>query len=144
MGSYLALRGIVPDLILSSSSLRAQKTADGLAGHMGYEGKIHYLSELYRVMPETVLNILALQDDQHDRIMVVGHNPELSEVADRLTEDHIGKMPALGIIAIRFDIDSWDALEKGTKGETEFFIFPKQFRYYMPRQIRAVLDRTSG
>jgi phosphohistidine phosphatase len=142
MGSYLSLRGIRPDLILSSCSLRAQKTADGLAEMTEYEGRIHYLSELYRVMPETMLNVLALQDDQHDSIMLIGHNPELSELADRLSEDHIGKVPALGIVALTFDIDSWDTLEEnGITGKTEFFIFPKQFRYYMPHQIRTTLDQ---
>ncbi len=141
MGSYLALRGIVPDLILSASSLRAQRTADELASRLDYEGRIHYLKELYRVFPETVLEVLSLQDDDCSELFVIAHNPELSEIANLLTQDHFGKIPALGIISIRFDIDNWAELLENTKGETDFFIYPKQFHYYMPKQIRATLER---
>jgi phosphohistidine phosphatase len=135
----LALRGIRPDLILSASSLRAQRTADGLAERLEYEGRVHYLQELYRSDPETVLEILSLQEDEADEIFVILHNPELSEVANLLGQDHFGKIPALGVVALSFEIESWEELGERARGETEFFIYPKQFRYYMPRQIRATL-----
>ena len=50
MGSYLALRGIKPDLILSSCALRAQETTDLLAE------KIHKLE--YENYPEIIHKIL--------------------------------------------------------------------------------------
>jgi phosphohistidine phosphatase len=53
-------------------------------------------------------------------------------------DEHISKFPSLGIISIHFDIDSWNDIAKN-KGEIDFFIFPKQFKYYMPKQIRSFL-----
>ena len=126
-------------MILSAASLRAQRTADALAKRLEYTGKVHYLRELYRADPETVLEILSLQDDETDSLFLVAHNPELSEIANLLSSDHFGKIPALGIASLTFDIGSWGDLASGARGETEFFIYPKQFRYFMPRQIRAVL-----
>jgi len=140
IGSYLLLRGIVPDLILSSSALRAQETADKLAAKIGFEGTLLYLSELYYTPPETILETVMLQDDEVDSIFVIGHNPQVTGLANMLTKDHVSKIPTMGIAALRFDTDSWQALED-KKGEIDFFIFPKQFKYYMPNQIRAVLDR---
>jgi len=139
IGAYLGLRGIRPDLILSSASLRAQRTADILAERLEYEGKTHYLAELYRAMPETVLEILSMQEDEKEALFLILHNPELSEVANLLSSDHFGKIPALGMVALKLEIDRWSDLEPGVESETEFFIYPKQFRYYMPRQIRATL-----
>jgi phosphohistidine phosphatase len=104
-----------------------------------YREKIHYLGELYRTDPETVLEILSLQEEEIRSLFLILDNPELSELANRLASDHFGKIPTLGVVALHLAIDSWDAIGDGIGGETEFFIFPKQFRYYMPRQIRAVL-----
>jgi len=140
MGSYLALHGAIPDLIVSSSALRAQLTADGLAKRLDYQGRIHYMEELYLSRPERILNILALQDDQYQSIFLVGHNPELTILANKLVDNQVGKMPTLGILKIDFDIESWSEIEEG-RGELDFYIYPNQFRYYMPKQIRAVLNR---
>jgi len=140
VGSYLLLRGIVPDLILSSSALRAQETADKLAAKVGFEGPLLYLSELYYTPPETMLETVMLQDEEIDTIFIIGHNPQITGLANMLTEEHVSKIPTMGVVAMTFDINSWQALED-QNGEIEFFIFPKQFKYYLPNQIRAVLDR---
>ena len=139
MGSYLKLRGIVPDLVMASCSLRTQETADGLADKIGFEGQRDYLQELYLTPPATLKETLMLQENAFDTIMVIGHNPQMTDVANMLSSEHIAKIPTLGIVAITFDIDEWSQLDD-TQGEIEFFIFPKQFKYYMPKQIRAVLE----
>jgi phosphohistidine phosphatase len=139
MGSYLALRGIKPDLMLSSCSLRTQETADLLAKKIDFQGKIHYLMELYLASVEEIKEIIMIQDDDTDSLFLIGHNPQLSELANLLSDEHISKIPTLGIVSIEFDVDKWSDLQK-TKGQIDFFIFPKQFKYYMPKQIRATLS----
>lgn len=140
MGSYLKLRGILPDLLIASCSLRTQETADGLADKLEYDGIRNYLQELYLTSPETLKETLMMQEDNTNSILVVSHNPQVTELANMLTEEHLSKIPTLGVVAIDFDIDTWSELEDA-KGEIDFFIFPKQFKYYMPQQIRAVLHR---
>lgn len=130
----------MPDLILSSSALRTQETADKLAKKIGFEGKLLYLSELYFTPPETMMQILQLQVEDAKTIFVVGHNPQLTGFANMLTKEHVSKIPTSGVVAMTFEIDSWQELEE-QKGMIDFFIFPKQFEYYLPNQIRAVLDR---
>ncbi len=139
MGSYLKLRGIMPDLVIASCSLRTQETADGLADKLEFEGQRDYLQELYLASPETLKETLMLQENQFESILVVSHNPQVTDLANMLTDEHVSKIPSLGIVAITFDIDEWQELEEA-KGEIDFFIFPKQFKYYMPNQIRAALD----
>jgi len=138
MSSYISLKQINPDLILSSLALRAQLTADEIAKKIDYQGKIHYMNELYMVRPEKLIDMLSLQDNQHDSIFLVGHNPELTELANSLIEDNLSKLPTLGIIGITLDIDRWSDIED-TIGKIEIFIYPKQFRYYMPREIQRVM-----
>jgi len=139
ISSYVALRQIKPDLILSSLALRAQITADTLAKRVDYKGRIHYMEELYMVRPEKITNILSLQDNQHESIFLVGHNPELTEYANSLIDANLSKLPTLGIIGIKLDIDNWSEID-GERGEIELFVYPKQFRYYMPQQIRKHIE----
>ena len=140
MSSYMSLRRIEPDLMLSSSALRAQMTADQLAEKMKYKGRIHYMEELYMTRPKTLLNIMTLQENEYDKIFLIGHNPELTEFANLLIEEHFSKLPTLGILAINLDIDSWEDIEEDI-GEIDFFIHPKQFKYYLPKQIRTTWDK---
>jgi len=139
MGSYLALRGIKPDLILSSCALRAQQTTDLLAEKIAFQGEKYYLQELYLTSVEVIQEIISIQDDEINTMFIVGHNPQLHELANSLMDEHISKFPSLGIIAIDFDTETWSTIAE-VKGEIDFFIFPKQFKYYIPKQIRAFLS----
>ena len=138
MGSYLALQSLKPDLILSSLALRAQITADTLAKKIEYEGRIHYMDELYNSRPETFMNVLTLQDDQYKTIFLIGHNPELTEFANFLIDNNFKKFPTAGILAINLDIDAWSKISEKI-GKVDFFLQPKQFKYYVPNQIRTHL-----
>ena len=139
IGSYLALRGVVPDAILSSCALRAQETSNVLAQKIEFSGSKYYLQELYLSPPELIKEIIMAQDDEFSKMFIVGHNPQLSELVFMLSGEHVSKMPSLGVVAIEFDIKEWDELEE-KQGKIEFFISPKQFKYYMPKQIRTTLD----
>jgi len=140
IGSYLSLRKLKPNLILSSSALRAQLTADKLAKKVGYKGSIHYMEELYMARPERLINILSLQDDNDEKIFLIGHNPELTELGNLLIREEFTKLPTLGILAINLDIGRWEEIGEDV-GQVDFFIHPKQFKYYMPNQIRTTWDK---
>jgi len=140
IGSYLKLRGICPDAVLSSCALRAQQTATKLIEIIQYHGVIHYLEQLYMTQTQEIVDIISMQDDTIESMFVVGHHPYLTELVNTLSQEHISKIPSMGVVCITFDKDRWQDVVQ-SKGEIEFFIFPKQFQYYMPKQIRATLKR---
>jgi len=140
IGSYLALTKVRPDLILSSAALRAQLTADGLGEKIGFQGTYRYLDELYLTRPEMYLNVLSLQEAEHEAIFLVGHNPTLSELANLIQEENFTKFPSLGVLAINLFIESWGEITQGRPGSIDYFIYPKQFRYYMPRKIQTTWE----
>ena len=131
----------MPDRILSSCASRAQESADKIAKILSYEGRIEYLQELYYTPTEVMHEILLMQDDADDTIFVIGHNPQLTDMVNLLVDDHVAKIPTMGVVAINFDIEHWSELSH-IRGELDFFIYPKQFKYYVPKQIRAILERT--
>jgi phosphohistidine phosphatase len=140
IGSYLKLRGVLPDHILSSCAVRTQETADLLAKKLEYDGQTEYLQELYFTDTETLKEILLMQDDTFDTVFVIGHNPQITDMANMLIDEHISKIPTMGVVAINFETDSWNELIH-TEGKLDFFIYPKQFQYYVPKQIRAILHK---
>ena len=134
------MRNILPDLVISSCSIRTQETADGLADKLEFEGPRYYLKELYLTQPKRLKETLMMQEKHFDSIFVVGHNPQVTEFAKMVTDGgSISKIPSLGVVAINFDIEEWSELAEA-QGEIDFFIYPKQFKYYMPKQIRSSLE----
>jgi len=138
IGSYLKLKGISPDIILASCALRAQETADLLAEKLEFDGSIAYLRELYFTDTEVLQELLSIQEDEVNTIFLIGHNPQVTDMANQLIDEHISKIPTMGVVAINFDIENWSEIDE-VKGELDFFIYPKQFQYYVPNQIRAIL-----
>lgn len=126
MAKALQERGIIPDLILSSAAKRAKKTAKGLAKTLEYKGKIIFDEALYFTEPEEMMQMIRNVDDRYGSLFLIGHNPEITELSNMLTEIYIDNIPTLGIVSIAFNIDKWTEIEKG-KGKMGTFIFPKMF-----------------
>jgi len=97
------------------------------------------MSEIYMVRPEVIMDTISLQDDKYKDIFLVGHNPELTEIINNFIDDNFQKLPTMGVICIKLDIKSWSEV-KDIKGDVEFFISPKQFKYYVPKQIRTKIN----
>ena len=143
MSSYLSLIDFEPDLILSSCALRSQITADKIIKKIGSKRKIHYMNELYIQQLETLLNVIALQDDQYSKMMIVGHNPQVIEIVNFFIEEYITELPTLGIIELNFQKDTWEeVVERKENGKLGFFVYPNQFRHYMPKSLRNILNET--
>lgn len=140
IGSYLALQDVTVDLILSSYALYAQETMTYLAKLIGFNGQSHFLKQLYYAPYEDAIKIITAQDNSINSIMLIGHNPQLNELINFLSKENISKIPTMGVVALNFETDSWADLED-KKGSLDYFIYPKQFKYYMPKQIRTTLQR---
>ncbi|TMH58242.1 MAG: histidine phosphatase family protein, partial [Betaproteobacteria bacterium] len=86
MGKRLAKRHVAPDLILSSPATRALKTAQIIAKKLDYKRKNILVNDrLYAVEASELLDVLRKLGDAVECAMLVGHNPELTELAHRLS-----------------------------------------------------------
>ncbi len=140
IGSYLALQSILPDIILSSCALRAQETTIELAKKVGFEGDKYFFQELYSSSYEDILSIIMAQEDEYSTLFVIADNPHLIELSNFFSDENIAKLPTMGVVSLSFEIDKWTELEF-KKAKVNFFIYPKQFKYYMPKQIKDTLPR---
>lgn len=126
MGRRLRQRGLLPDLIVASHAVRARTTASLYADQLGYlQEKIHIEPALYAATTKVLLNLLRQIKPAFARVMIVGHNPEFTALANLLGSSvAIDNLPTGGIVALEFTIASWAELSSGA-GRLLFFDFPK-------------------
>lgn len=125
MGERLVKLKFVPDLILSSPAKRAIKTARVIADAIGYpEKKILEKRAVYDADRTTLVQIIQALDDKLQHVMLFGHNPTFTYLANDFIEQHIENIPTCGIVCIDFDVQSWSDISPG-KGRLVFFDYPK-------------------
>ena len=112
MGKRLARRDVKPDLILSSPAMRALTTAEIIAKKLDYKRKDIVVDDrLYAGEADDLLNVIHKLGDKRERVILVGHNPELTELAHRLSSE-ITHMPTCAVAAFTFDAKSWSNIGK--------------------------------
>jgi len=112
VGKRLAKAGAKPDLILSSPAKRALTTARVIAKELGYKRKKIVIDDrLYAAEADVVLDVIQRLGNEADSVMLFGHNPELTELAHRLSRK-ITRMPTCAVAEFTFDVNSWSRIGK--------------------------------
>jgi phosphohistidine phosphatase len=121
MGERLARQDAKPDLIVSSPAVRALTTAELIAGKLGYGGNAIVVDErLYAATPNALLSFVRELGDEPKRVMLVGHNPEMAELANRLSST-IADMPTCAVAQFTFDVKSWADVGKAEPAKVAFY-----------------------
>lgn len=127
MGMRLKKLGLIPDLILSSSSSRTMQTSHLLAETSGYDPEaIQSSRELYHSSSEVIGQVLSDLPDTVTTCYLVAHNPGISQFAYDMQKDlFVGEMPTAAVMVIRVHSGSWQDLSR-TKKEFLLFDYPKK------------------
>ena len=135
MGKAMAERGIDPELVLCSSARRTRDTLDLVLPELRVEPKIVYVDALYHASPEEMLEMLHGIQPGANRVMLVGHNPEIQAFAldlvgsgpkhfwDRLRT----KYPTAGLAVINFVSGLWKSVSVNS-GTLNLFLSPRELR----------------
>lgn len=125
MGSRIVEAGIRPSLIMSSPAARAWKTAKMIARAISYPVEfLHREESLYMADSDQLLDLLAQQDNAFNSIMIVGHNPGLTELANRLVPEITDNLPTCGLVAFNVETSDWD-LRSGATVDLLLYDYPK-------------------
>jgi phosphohistidine phosphatase len=115
IGALVREYGLIPDIVISSDAVRARQTAEAVAESARYEGEILLDQNLYMAGPADILSRLRTVRKNAATVMIVGHNPGLEELVERLT----GKpqdLPTAALVHIVLPIDQWRDLRLSTRG----------------------------
>jgi phosphohistidine phosphatase len=109
MGARLREHSPRPDLVLSSPALRARSTAKLVARALGYpDDGIRLDARLYLATPTEILAVVAEQTDTLDSVLVVGHNPGLTELTNLLLPElELANLATAGTVIVDCATERW-------------------------------------
>ena len=128
VAGYLLEKGVKPDLIISSSAVRARKTAGLIAEGIGYpEPDIKIESKIYGADEDDLFDILFALPDDVNSVMLVGHNPTFTYFANYFLKDELDWMPTSTVVGIEFKTGKWEKIANAKK-IVKFVVTPKMLR----------------
>ena len=140
IGAWIARHAPFPDSVLVSSAVRAKETWDIAWEAMKDrvpEPRVQFVRDLYGAEPSGLMKAIRAETipDNPKRLMVVGHNPGMHELALLLTGsgDKDGRkeladhLPTAGLAIFDFDVEEWSDVAF-RHGHLALFVSPKLLR----------------
>ena len=134
MGHALDTHAYIPDLVLCSPAKRTVETWELAEAELAKTPRVEFLKSLYLASPRKIFDAIVAQGVS--TLMVVGHNPGMEDIADRLSRkpqskaeaEHRAamrdKFPTCALAVLDFDAAAWSAIEPGT-GLLSDFLRPR-------------------
>ncbi len=140
MGKVLARFNQTPGLIISSPARRAAETATLAAAAGGYKSEIQFEPGFYFEGVPAALKTLRRIPDSVERVLLVGHNPTLTDAVATLcwhqptpkAEDL--RLPTAGLVCLEAHITAWQTLSPGD-AVLRWFIIPRLIRILYGRDV---------
>ena len=125
MGQRIVAHGIRPSLIIASPATRAWTTAKIIASEIAYPTEfLQREDSLYLASLDDLLGTVVAQDAGFHNLMVVGHNPGMTEFANFLIPGLTNNLPTAGVVSVQIEWDDWDLYQQ-PKAELLAFDYPK-------------------
>ncbi len=126
MGRRLAEQGPPVELIVSSPAVRAAETAEAMAEEMEYPwDEIVTDDGLYEADGAEILMVIERQDDWIDHLMLIGHNPGLTELVNTLAHAGVENVPTCGVVRLVYDVEYWAQISEVQPVQV-MFDYPKR------------------
>ena len=81
MAKHLGRKGISPELVLCSPSMRTRQTLKRLAPGLGKKADVQIEPKLYAAPARDLLEVLHKVPDEVESVMLIGHNPGIQDLA---------------------------------------------------------------
>ncbi len=127
MGEFLKLIHEEPDLIITSPAVRAKQTIKKAAKAGRWNADVIENEALYEDGADGMWDALALAPDDLDRIMLVGHEPAMSDFAAQISGGGSVRFPTAAMIRIDVAAEQWRDIGHG-EGELIWLMPPRMLK----------------
>ncbi|MES2284993.1 MAG: histidine phosphatase family protein [Bacteroidota bacterium] len=127
MSGLMKEKKLLPDLIITSPAIRAITTALIFCKNFNFNySDIVIDSNLYETNVQQYKSSFSKIDSRYSSIMLFGHNPTISDLANSLTKTFTETIATCGIVGIRQseNCKEWKCFND-TNGELILYDFPK-------------------
>ena len=112
-----------PDLVLCSTSRRTIETYHHVKKSLN-EHRFEERRSLFHASAGDIVDAIKSCDDKYDTVVIIAHNPGITDAFYRLCNVRIDNVPTAGVGVIRFKTDSFSKIELYS-GKLAFFTYPK-------------------
>jgi phosphohistidine phosphatase len=121
MGRRLRERKLKPVRILTSPAVRTLSTATILARALRLPAdRVQPDERLYLGSPADLLAVIREHGGTARHLMIVGHNPGITEFADRVSgERRIDHMPTCAVVTLQVNLRNWRELDWESGGDVD-------------------------
>ena len=132
IGAYMARHDLIPDRVVVSTSQRTRETWEYLAAELGAAVPTTFERALYNAGAQTILAVVQRSDPKVRKLMVIGHNPGVHDIArfliasgDVEAREQLNEgLPTSGLALIDFTTSDWRKLH-AHGGRLERFVTPR-------------------
>jgi phosphohistidine phosphatase len=123
LGAYLKTNNCKIDALFTSTAIRAIQTAGIIAEYLDYSNdKIIATKQLYMNGQEEYFNVILAQENADvNNIMIVGHNPDVTNIVHFFVPDFISYVQTGACFCFDFKTDDW----------TTIFTAEREVRFYV-------------
>ncbi|MES2252361.1 MAG: hypothetical protein V4482_01580 [Pseudomonadota bacterium] len=107
-------------LIMCSNARRTRQTLDGLKPFLPNSAEIHYDDGLYHASVECLWHKIQTLSPIHKNIMLVGHNPGLSQMLSAINPTLARVFPTCGIAICESTVEKWHEISPHNLNVTAF------------------------
>jgi phosphohistidine phosphatase len=106
---------LVPELLIASGSRRTLQTAEILVRELQIpERHVRADEVLYLATPEAILKVIHATVPRIEHLMIVGHNPGVSALANALApQAKLGEFATAAACTMNIDVRTWSAVAAG-------------------------------
>jgi len=127
MGIFLRAKNQIPELVISSTAVRAKTTVELAMDSAKWTSKFLLERGIYGGSPDFLLELIHSQDDIYNSICLVGHEPNFSMFISRATNDNYVNFTTANMAKINFDAQEWTRIFFGD-GTLEWHQKPKEIK----------------
>lgn len=121
LGRYIIAEGLVPDLVLSSVSIRTRQTCELAFAGLTPAPKIVFEDNVYLASADQLIELIRATEASVPHLMIVGHNPGLQRLAlglvgtgpARQIASLAEKLPTAGLVVLKLPGEAWNAAVPG-------------------------------
>ena len=126
MAQHILDAGCCFDYVFCSLAIRAQLTIDLINSSLeGLDIQWQTEEQLYTFDSDTIFDWCRTLDESISELVIIGHNPALTELANYIGDKPISNIPTAGVFCAELEIPSWAKIS-GRCGKLKFFEYPKK------------------
>lgn len=128
MATALQDLGLYAEQVLCSSARRCRETYQGLLQYGLNLAEPTIEQALYSFDVQELLEYLSRNDQLGDEVVLIGHNPALTDLCNQLGDHPLDNLPTCGYACLELSTSDWWLFDEHHSGELVHLLYPSMYR----------------